>query len=245
MIETLDRTIAAPADTYKNGEGMTLGERIRQLRVLARPIRPEGYSIAELAAAVGVTVQSVYQWEKGETKGLKPDNLVAVAEFLGVTVEYLVTGAETPVAKIVRHTVDPLPLHSYVFVESLKLQARAGHSGTSAELDAAMPVIFNTDILVERGIRSPGLAFIRASGDDRELGICNGAFVMIDREDCEIDDGKDYLLYYNREWHLKRVFKRIGGGLILRADHQQMEVDGPQATQVEVVGRVRSVTNYL
>lgn len=48
--------------------------------------------VAELADAVGVTPQAVYQWESGSTNGLKPENLVAAAKKLRTTEEWLATG---------------------------------------------------------------------------------------------------------------------------------------------------------
>lgn len=49
-------------------------------------------SQAELAEKVGVSRAAVSQWENGETKGLKPENLLAVARTLEVDLDWLVYG---------------------------------------------------------------------------------------------------------------------------------------------------------
>lgn len=64
---------------------MSLGERIKARR--------GKMPVAELAAAAGVSAQAVYAWESGDTKGLKPENLVVVAKKIRTTEEWLATGA--------------------------------------------------------------------------------------------------------------------------------------------------------
>lgn len=63
---------------------MYIGERLRMLRAER--------SQSEVARAVGVTREAVSQWESGMTKGLKPENLLAVADYFGVEIRWLVTG---------------------------------------------------------------------------------------------------------------------------------------------------------
>lgn len=52
----------------------------------------KGWNKRQLAIAVGVSPAAVTQWEQGDTKGLKPENLVAVAHALGVLTDWLATG---------------------------------------------------------------------------------------------------------------------------------------------------------
>lgn len=66
--------------------GATLGERIRGARDAKK------LSQQQLGDAVGVSRAAVSQWESSETKGLRPENLVAVADVLGVSIKWLVTG---------------------------------------------------------------------------------------------------------------------------------------------------------
>lgn len=47
---------------------------------------------AELAGAVGVSISAVLQWLGGTTKSLKPENLFAVADALGLEARWLGTG---------------------------------------------------------------------------------------------------------------------------------------------------------
>ncbi len=65
---------------------MSLGSRIKERREAL------GFSVIELAAACDVSDKAVYFWESGNTKGLKPHNLVACADKLSCRVHWLVTG---------------------------------------------------------------------------------------------------------------------------------------------------------
>jgi len=47
-----------------------------------------------LAERVGVSRAAVSQWENGDTKGLRPENLLNTARVLNVRVEWLVFGEE-------------------------------------------------------------------------------------------------------------------------------------------------------
>ena len=47
---------------------------------------------AHLAKACGVAPAAVTQWISGQTKGMKPENLFAAADFLGIEPRWLATG---------------------------------------------------------------------------------------------------------------------------------------------------------
>ena len=83
---------------------MEFRERLYQLR------KGRGISQEELANAVGVSRQAVQKWEAGAST---PDlsNLSALADFFGVTLDYLVRGTEpeAPQAAPVERTV----IHNY------------------------------------------------------------------------------------------------------------------------------------
>ena len=65
---------------------MTPGERFEKLRI------EQDKSVSEAAIYIGVSNQAIYQFESGATKGMKPENLLEAARFIGLSVEELVTG---------------------------------------------------------------------------------------------------------------------------------------------------------
>lgn len=66
----------------------TTGDRIKKLRIA------KGLSQAGLGNHAGVSRAAVSQWESGNTKELRPTNLLEIAKALGTTVEYLVLGKD-------------------------------------------------------------------------------------------------------------------------------------------------------
>ncbi len=65
-------------------------ERLYQLR------REWGISQEELANIIGVSRQAVQKWESGASQP-NMDNLVAISEYFGVTLDYLLKGGENDV----------------------------------------------------------------------------------------------------------------------------------------------------
>lgn len=98
---------------------MNIGERIKSRRT------DLSLAVLDVAKHVGVTVQSVYQWESGDTKGLRPANLVAVAECLKTTEKWLATG-KGPKDRPVGRLLSPVEL------ELLEHFARLPDDGKSA-----------------------------------------------------------------------------------------------------------------
>lgn len=61
----------------------TLAERITE------SINGSGVSIADVATACGVKVQSVYQWMNGETKSISGENLVELSAITGYEARWI------------------------------------------------------------------------------------------------------------------------------------------------------------
>ena len=63
-----------------------IGVRIKEER------EKQKKSARSLASAVGVSPSAVTMWENGQTKNLRPRHLLAVADHLGVSIRWLITG---------------------------------------------------------------------------------------------------------------------------------------------------------
>jgi transcriptional regulator with XRE-family HTH domain len=61
---------------------------------LQAAMKAEGLTQADLARKIKLTKSAINQVVSGTTKGMKPENLVAVARALRVRVEWLATGEE-------------------------------------------------------------------------------------------------------------------------------------------------------
>lgn len=67
-------------------EFMSMGDRIKQLR------DQKGYTLEEVAKAIGVSAQALSQWEKGQVKGIRPENFLNFCAFYGADPYYVVFG---------------------------------------------------------------------------------------------------------------------------------------------------------
>lgn len=70
--------------------GMSLGERVRELR------ERKGLSQTELAQAIGKQMLAVSQIERGKTESPRSDTLTGLAEALETSVDYLLYGHDLP-----------------------------------------------------------------------------------------------------------------------------------------------------
>lgn len=64
----------------------TWGERIQRRRIEV------GISVTDLARACGIKSPSVHDWENGKTKKIEGDNLLAAAQALRVTPDWILRG---------------------------------------------------------------------------------------------------------------------------------------------------------
>lgn len=82
---------------------MLLGEKLRKLR------KARGLSQEQLANQLKVSRQSISKWEVGESTP-DPDNLVALSDYYGVSLDYLLRDQEVPEAseKVMVREIQPL-----------------------------------------------------------------------------------------------------------------------------------------
>ena len=72
---------------------VTIGERLKKAR------EDRNVSTAELAEALGLNATTVYRYETGAFKRIKPSTLGAIAEYLNVNPDYLIGTSD------IKHTV--------------------------------------------------------------------------------------------------------------------------------------------
>lgn len=93
----------------------------------------EGFRQIDLASKVGLSRAAINQLISGTSKGMKPDNLVAVARALRVRIEWLATGEE-PMR-------DPITPEDRAIIASLHQLDEERRSLILANIRAMIPVI--------------------------------------------------------------------------------------------------------
>lgn len=87
----------------------------------------------------------------------------------------------------------------------------------------------------------------KATGVTMTPTVQHGADVIYDSEAQTIQDGSLYVLEINQEECARRVQKQIDGGLVLICDNPQyppQTLNGDQASELLVLGRICAVTNH-
>lgn len=60
--------------------------------IFEKLLNERGIKTAEVVKATGLSSTFFSEWKKGKSKSPKPENLQKIADYFGVTVDYLMTG---------------------------------------------------------------------------------------------------------------------------------------------------------
>lgn len=166
-MHSLSRHAFAPT-LYARGMPSTIGERIKAARIKAR------LSKRGLAKACSISDASVSDWESGKSKGLKPENLYSAARALGVTMEWLATGAgpmRDPDA------VEPGPDLSPVTAAPIVGRAALLEGENGYFVEEGDPT-GHGDGFIDHPTRDPNAYSLRVVGDSMVPAIRSGWFVV-------------------------------------------------------------------
>lgn len=228
-------------------------ERIKQAR-LAKKLTQ-----AELADMLGVTPQSVQQWESSTEP--KKSRLVALASILDADVNWLLFGG------IIRKEIGQvLPESEWatitlwdsitaldcdeVEVPFLKDIEFACGNGRYTDVNYnGFKLRFSKATLRRIGAPTNGSTIVcfPAKGDSMEPVIPNGAAIAVDVSNKKIIDGKVYVIEQDRLKRLKCLYRRPRGKLLIRSyNRDEYEDEIADEDQVSIIGRMfwYSVLDY-
>ncbi|CDH23780.1 Repressor protein CI [Xenorhabdus bovienii str. kraussei Becker Underwood] len=231
-------------------------ERIKQAR-LAKKITQ-----AELADMLGVTPQSVQQWESSTEP--RKSRLIALASILKADVNWLLFGETTnPLKKDAGQlppenewtTISPwdskTPLDSdEVEVPFLKDIEFACGSGKCIDVDYnSFKLRFSKATLRRIGAPTDGSTILcfPAKGDSMEPVIPDGTAIAIDISNKKIIDGKVYAIEQDGLKRLKCLYRRPKGKLLIRSyNRDEYEDEVADEDQVSIIGKMfwYSVLDY-
>jgi len=232
-------------------------------QVIKRRRKAAGLSQQKLAAKAGVSQSTVGNLEAGSRgdKGDVPASLPAIAVALGASTEELAREAgirlplrpldlampdgATPVIAW-RHEDDlGGEIDPYVFIPRVEIRASAGSGKPIVEPsanDERQPQAFRADWIRRKGWKAANLVCIYADGNSMSPRIDDGDCLLVDRAQTAVIDGKIYAIAWDQEMRVKRLYKRVGGGLIVHSDnereHPRFDLSQDQLQQVVIVGRV-------
>lgn len=235
---------------------MSFAQRLRNLRTA------KGMSLQDVADRMGVSRQTVHEWETGKSQPrmVRVEQLSAA---LGVSEQDLLGAEPQPEslpeirfsareASPTYSTLEPilawdhpddLPEGEFVMVPKLdiKLSAGNGHEQLEINLTRSTPLAFRASWVREKRLKPNKLAAMTATGNSMEPGIFDGDSLVVDTSQTEVLDGKVYALWYDGGERVKRLYRLPGGGLRIKSDnpdHPPIEVQPEKLEHVRILGRV-------
>lgn len=154
------------------------------------------------------------------------------------------THAGTPVAAL--DEGEPLG-DEYIQIRESEVRFAAGNGRTPLfdEVVSSVPRTYRRDWFVKEGINPDHARCFKVHGDSMESFLFDGDSVLVNLAEKEIISGKVYALRYGEELRIKRVYKKLDGGLILHSDnpnHRPIDEDISPASaeeSISIIGRVR------
>lgn len=226
--------------------GLRIAQRRRELHM----------SVAELARHCGLRAPSVHDWEKGRTKKIEGDNLLAVATALQTTPEWILSGrgpasAARPTPGPIRaydveaiEDGDPVP-DGWTEIEHIDFALSAGDgSAVPTFVETKYPLYYRMDWFHRHGAKPANVKSMSVTGDSMQATLYDRDRVAVHIADRLVVSNAVYALLLDGEACVKRLF-RHGHGLRIVSDNQDkarypdiiIEPD-ELADRVSIIGRV-------
>lgn len=215
---------------------------------------------SDLAKYLNESPQSITNWQ---TRGIPKSKLLSVARAIGISAEWLETGAgamvplsaslgpaiTTPQRPVVLVESDEDIQHEVFAIPRYRVKASAGSGEPVFEIDTeGTPNYCRSGWAQKNGFKPDSLFSIVAAGDSMEPTIPDGASLIVHRTS-EIANGKVHVICRGTQCYVKRLFAQMDGSVLVRSDNQDIYKDltvSPDDTDaLHVVGLVVSVSFNL
>lgn len=210
---------------------------------LALALEKSGKTKMELARACGVSHPSVTSWLNGKTKDLAFSNALRAANFLGVGLQWLMTGKGAPTANVgAVFEEDGVP-EGYIAVPEYRVDFGAGHSDppTFEEATEAKKAYYRQDFFSTHHINAERCRRFRVHGDSMAPILFDGDCILCDCSPQRIVSGKIYAFCFNNEVRVKRLFTQLNGGILVKSENQNVPDEFIKPEEIDgfyLIGRV-------
>lgn len=194
----------------------TLGTRLQHTLNL------KGLTQEDVANAVGVSQTAISDIAIGKTK--RPRNILELANVLGVSAEWLMTGkGEAPDFEAEVDSVEEENEPFYTRLEVLDVYASAGNGEfVSGDLAGYVQAVeFQNEYFHQLFQRASdkGLAIINVKGDSMEPTICSGDLLFVDTTRNAYQGDGIYVFSFNDKLYVKRL-QFAGDKLLVISDNK-------------------------
>lgn len=221
--------------------GKQLGDAIRAA------LKDNDRTPADAARYFGVKPPSVSGWMS--TGRISKENLVKLIQWLDKTplshwgAEGLLNQGQ-PV-NIVGEKDHPGDAYIQIRESQVRFAAGNGRTAHFDELQDSVPATYRQEWFAKEGINPANARRFKVDGDSMEPFLHHGDTVLVNLAETSIINGKVYALRYGEELRIKRVYRKLDGGLILHSDNPDYlprDEEIPPAVveeHIAIIGRVR------
>jgi hypothetical protein len=138
------------------------------------------------------------------------------------------------------------PTGSHVLLPKLHVGVTSdgprGKKRVKTELLKHEVLAFTTGWMLYDQLKPAGLAWAKATDTSMETVLYQGDTFVVDTEQCEVIDGKTYVIFYENQQRVRRLFRLPGGRLRIEANNGSLfptiELSATDAQAVTIIGRV-------
>lgn len=228
---------------------MNVGGNIRHYRKKA------GLTLTQMESLTGINNGNLSRIERGG-QNLTAPTLTKIAEALGVSVAKLLTTSGNGISEVQQDGRGAIPYKVFRTYKSLAdvphganiLMSRLAASEVSDDSCPWQfvhedPLVFNADHVRPLRRAPSGLAAVVHAGRAMEPRLFDGDHLIVDMAENTIpDNGGIFALVYAGELMVRRLFRRPGGGVIVKCDNQEyptIDVSREEAVHLTVIGRIK------
>lgn len=209
-----------------------------------------GLTQADLSRTCQLTSASVNDWFTGKTKELSAENLLNAADALGVSARWLATGVGP--MHHAGHVGGKNPLHKAVAIPFCRPEiASEGGTITLVADERGEVALYPLAWLRREGLAAAHLRRIHAPDDAMAPCLSSGDWLLVNLAEnslAGILDGRVYAVSCGGALHIRRVYRKLDGTLVLRCDNPLFSTEemSPEAAaqSLTLVGRVREKTGH-
>ncbi|MEM5384168.1 S24 family peptidase [Paraburkholderia phymatum] len=140
----------------------------------------------------------------------------------------------------------------YVLIPRLEVKASAGNGRVAWHVDEkGQKQAFRKAWCTRLGIKPEQAATIVAEGSSMEPRVRDGDSLVVDYRATDLISGKVYVLSFQGEVYVKRVFKKPNGGLSIRSDnpdkamYPDMDIDPNDFPNLQIIALVVAVSGAI
>ena len=199
----------------------------------------KGATLSDIARSLGVTPQSVQQWESGrhDPRGKRVSQL---AKYFGVSEAYLLYGSaevkETSVAYPESLSSDfiNIPFYDATFA------AGAGsHNGDLDFVSEVMP--YPKSRLDDLQVPYECAHIVKVKGDSMEPTLVDGDIILLNSNATSPTSGKIYTFDFDGDLRVKRFTKRLDGSWLITSDNPDKNIYRDEVLSSHNIGQLRII----